>query len=328
MAVATKNTPQTATRKPLDRLAVGSLAGALFVLGGLGIAFYGLNAVWTTAVTPWLATAINPLADAALFLVASVAALGALIVLGTRLVGPNPPAGLRAGIATTVAGILAIGLVTLGVGHLLARAVNVPPSIGQGITLGVGAALAIFGVRSLFRPNTQKFLVQLEEQGWFHAAAYKRSQGLRVRRATILGVLAIVGCGIYVLVTGSGFGSAESPHWAVTLPFTGRSVVLLRDVRFTMPIVLTAAALWFAWRLVNFPAFADFLIATEAEMNKVSWTTPRRLFQDTIVVLTTVILVTVFIFAVDLFWGWALSRVGVLYVPTDAAKTQQKKIDW
>ena len=51
--------------------------------------------------------------------------------------------------------------------------------------------------------------------------------------------------------------------------------------------------LWRAWRgMVNFPAFADFLIATEAEMNKVSWTTRKRLVQDTIVVLTTVVLMT------------------------------------
>ena len=32
----------------------------------------------------------------------------------------------------------------------------------------------------------------------------------------------------------------------------------------------------------------DFLIATEAEMNKVSWTTRKRLVKDTIVVLVTV----------------------------------------
>ncbi len=34
-------------------------------------------------------------------------------------------------------------------------------------------------------------------------------------------------------------------------------------------------ALWLAWRVVNVPSFADFLIATEAELNKVSWTTRR-----------------------------------------------------
>ncbi len=34
--------------------------------------------------------------------------------------------------------------------------------------------------------------------------------------------------------------------------------------------------LWLCFRLVNMPRFADFLIAVEAEMNKVSWPTRPR----------------------------------------------------
>ena len=71
-----------------------------------------------------------------------------------------------------------------------------------------------------------------------------------------------------------------------------------------------------AWRIVNCPAFADFLIATEAELNKVSWTTRKRLIQDTIVVLMTVFLLTVFLFVVDVAWGKVLSNwpIGVLQI--------------
>ena len=68
-------------------------------------------------------------------------------------------------------------------------------------------------------------------------------------------------------------------------------------------------------------------IATEAEMNKVSWPARRRLVQDTIVVLTTVFLFTVFIFLVDVLWGWGLSKVGVLQVPEHQERTTQQ-IDW
>ncbi len=78
-------------------------------------------------------------------------------------------------------------------------------------------------------------------------------------------------------------------------------MTLLPSVQFTVPLLLLAAALWLAWRVVNLPAFADFLIATEAEMNKVSWTTQRRLFQDTIVVLVTVVLMAVYLFR----WTWS-----------------------
>ena len=62
-------------------------------------------------------------------------------------------------------------------------------------------------------------------------------------------------------------------------------VTYLPDLQFTVPLILIAATLWFAWRAVNYPTFGDFLIATEAEINKVSWTR-EALIRDTIVVLT------------------------------------------
>ena len=46
-----------------------------------------------------------------------------------------------------------------------------------------------------------------------------------------------------------------------------------------------AVAGWICYRLVNFPGFADFLIAVEAEMNKVSWPTRTELFRASMVVL-------------------------------------------
>ena len=36
-----------------------------------------------------------------------------------------------------------------------------------------------------------------------------------------------------------------------------------------MPRLLLVFGVWVSYRLVNVPAFADFLIAVEAEMNKV-----------------------------------------------------------
>ena len=40
--------------------------------------------------------------------------------------------------------------------------------------------------------------------------------------------------------------------------------------------LLLLLGLWIGYRLVNMPQFADFLIAVEAEMNKVSWPSARR----------------------------------------------------
>ena len=59
---------------------------------------------------------------------------------------------------------------------------------------------------------------------------------------------------------------------------------------------------WFIFRIVQFPPFAEFLIATEAEMNKVSWTSKDDLYRATIVVLATVLLMAVFLFGVDWLW--------------------------
>jgi preprotein translocase SecE subunit len=82
-----------------------------------------------------------------------------------------------------------------------------------------------------------------------------------------------------------------------------RRVILLPAVQYTVPLLLLAASIWLAWRVVNLPVFADFLIATEAELNKVSWTTRKRLMQDTVVVLVTVILLAGFLFTTDLVWS-------------------------
>jgi len=75
-----------------------------------------------------------------------------------------------------------------------------------------------------------------------------------------------------------------------------------------LALLLIAVGMWGAWRAVNYPGFADFLIATEAEMNKVSWSTRKRLVQDTIVVLVTVLLFTLFLLVIDQLWGWILTR--------------------
>lgn len=99
-----------------------------------------------------------------------------------------------------------------------------------------------------------------------------------------------------------------------------KSFVLLPGVQFSGPILLTILALWVSWKVVNIPVFADFLIATEAEMNKVSWTTNKKLFHDTIVVLTTLVLMSVFLFAMDQFWRIFLTKAGVLRFGQDSVQ--------
>ena len=108
-------------------------------------------------------------------------------------------------------------------------------------------------------------------------------------------------------------------------PPPGRSrttpLTLLPALHYTLPLLLLALSLWGAWRVVNFPPFADFLIATEAELNKVSWTTRPRLIQDTIVVLVTVFLMAMFLFldgpdVAPRAESW--KPIGVLQIPDES----------
>jgi preprotein translocase SecE subunit len=164
---------------------------------------------------------------------------------------------------------------------------------------------------------------------------------VRVRRGTIVGILAVGACGIYTMVTHGFFGRERMGEagvmlgndWIWDVPYThhDKFIPLMFKVHLLLPVVLSALMFWVAWRVVNIPAFADFLIATEAEMNKVSWTNRRRLFQDTIVVLVTVFLFTAFLFIVDVVWIKVLSAPGiqVLLVDTKAEQQkQQEKAQW
>jgi preprotein translocase SecE subunit len=206
----------------------------------------------------------------------------------------------------------------------------------------IGLALLAGSVILFFQPRFLDWLVHAEAQGWFHAVPYKPNQGLRVRRATVIGAVVLVIFGIIALInhgtlrTGSGWliakpfandvWQAATDPWVVTAPFGTTKYIFLYHISLVLPVLIFFASLWFAWRLVNWPTFADFLIATEAEMNKVSWTTRKRLYQDTIVVLSTVLLLTVFLFLIDILWIKILTSpiVDVLKHDPQAARTKSQ----
>jgi preprotein translocase SecE subunit len=559
MAVAVKNR-ETTSASVFDRLPVAIVAGVVHVLVGLAVLFPGANFVWWEVVgrslnftrydTVWWLPLVG----------IDVALAAGLIVAGKRFLDAHPIKGLRAGIALGVAGVFLIALLTVWVGGQLADALFRGPQTILGLDARVfgGAMTAAFGIavlvltgRYFLSEKGEKTLAALEEQGWFSGAAYKRAQGLRVRRGTILGALVLAFCGIWVLHQGLMKQGGEAA-WQVGVPFTGevvigwdnvgdnpvlrdggdfkgqhieglakrqeqrseawrerrqqalatlrqigrlptdvrdrlrdfakqdpevasllaprppgaeeaplspqeekqaadavtvlrepepgavlpvdrfllrdlnkwfqdsyvkitdpgsdpydtiepktgkdfkpgavvplrdpprpdqvidyregdlllpferqkqlreekhdklvqekdrrtdpelvvapkedqvtpagtepvqyRELVLLPHVAYTLPVILAALALWLAWRCVNVPGFADFLIATEAELNKVSWTTRRRLWQDTVVVLVTVFLLAFFLLVADVLWSKVLTGIGVLQPPPPPTEKMQ-----
>lgn len=555
MAVAVKQNREATSARTLGRLQFDIVAGVVYVLLGLALVFPLTDLVW------WWLLGLPRESPAAWlgFLAVETALAAGLVVVGKRWLDARPIPGLRAGIALGAAGVLLLLLVTDWIGGQLADAFFAhdrwPRELGVGLTLAFGVAVLILGGRYFLSDKAVKGLVAVEEQGWFSSTSYKRSQGLRVRRGTILGVLVLVGCGIWVLHLNLMKQGGEAA-WQVGIPFTGdvpvtwqsagddpvlredldraqqpltraweqrrqdaldvlrkaaplapevrdrlreltkdkaapdvqklldehrldnaegkeagaeqrqaiddalavlrepepgpvlfvsrfwlrdrnkwfkenyvkvtepkgtdpfdnidpktgdnfkvgavvpraeppspdqvtdyhpgdllvpfdtqqklrqekhdqlvetknRRVdpelvvppssenvaaaqtepvvydvppgplspnrVLLPHVAYTLPVLLLALGLWFAWRVVNVPAFADFLIATEAELNKVSWTTRRRLVQDTIVVLSTVFLMALFLLIADVVWSRVLTGIGVLQPPPKSTDVVQEQ---
>lgn len=329
MAVAVKNSPQAVAERPFNRLAVDSVLGVFYLLGSLALVLYGVPAFWDGVVTPALSGVLKTPVLVAFQLLAMTAAALGLCALGARLVGETPVPGLRAGIFFGSVAVLAVLAFTSGFGTLLERWLPGNTPLGATLTSAVALGLCVALALVMARPASERWLVEVEHQGWFTAAPYKRGQGLRVRRGTILGILVLAGCGIYTLMQHNTLASGPQ-NWQLPIPFAaGRSLVLLPDVALTLPLLLSAASLWLAYRVVHLPVFADFLIATEAELNKVSWTTRKRLVQDTIVVMVTVVLLTAFLFVVDQAWAFALTKVGVIQLgPASAQQAGPREQPW
>jgi preprotein translocase subunit SecE len=127
-----------------------------------------------------------------------------------------------------------------------------------------------------------------------HTDLYKPTQGWYARVWTAAGLGVLLAAGVYRLYQ------------------TQLHEVYSKLVAFGASSALTVAFAWLVFRLVQFPPFVDFLIATEAEMNKVSWTSREELKRATIVVLVSVLLMAVYLFGVDFVWSWLLQKLGIL----------------
>ena len=96
-----------------------------------------------------------------------------------------------------------------------------------------------------------------------------------------------------------------------------------------LPGVLLVSGLWIAYRVVNVPGFADFLIAVEAEMNKVSWPSRAELFRASMVVLFTIFFLAAVLAGFDAFWIWFFDILEIFPKgEAPAAATAGLGLDW
>jgi preprotein translocase SecE subunit len=350
MAVAVQPSPET--RKPAQPMGLvgASLIGTVFVLAAAALVLQGVPWLWEKVAQ---SLGIHDLLVRMFVqITAQVAVAIGLIYLASRLHGDRPPTGVRGGIFFMIIVAVTAFFCVKGLADVATQGFTFP-----GLLLMLLLAFILFLVVQFFRTGRfTEWSMALDQGGWFDTHNYKKTQGLRVRRLTILGILLITGSGVMTLIshnwlpenTTVKFPDATEKSnrlgdWVVggtympvlevqknatdaqkeevrlenrSRPRIEGGVTLLPDLKYTIPLILIAASLWFAWRVVNYPTFADFLIATEAEINKVSWTSRRALVRDTIVVLTSLVLITLFLFVVDMFWGWLLSQSWIGVLPT------------
>ena len=116
--------------------------------------------------------------------------------------------------------------------------------------------------------------------------SYKKSQGRYARQITGGALLVLVLIAAYRLT-----------QWPSVKDFLG-----LNGGHWYLGIVAAVIGGFVAYRAVQLPRFADFLIAVEAEMNKVSWPAQGELIKASIVVIFVIFFLAGVLFSFDLIW--------------------------
>jgi len=125
----------------------------------------------------------------------------------------------------------------------------------------------------------------------FRFNIHKSNQGRMVRQFTFfaIAILAAFGC--------------------ITLA-NGPMMAYSKAVQVGVPVAIWALCCWLAFRVVNIPRFADFLVSVESELEKVTWPGRQEVLQATVVVLCTMFFLGLFLFLIDLVWTWVFAFIG------------------
>ena len=128
----------------------------------------------------------------------------------------------------------------------------------------------------------------------FQPGLYKRSQGRFTRQATFVTLLIAIALGAWRLMD-------------FLITFSEEPLI-----HYGIPGALLIVGFWLSYRAVNITRFADFLIAVEAEMNKVTWPTRTELIRSSLVVIIVIFFMAAILFAYDMVWQFLFKMIGVL----------------
>ena len=121
---------------------------------------------------------------------------------------------------------------------------------------------------------------------------YKRGQGKYTRMVT--------------LVAGVLIGALVAWYVGEQLADT------VEYIRYGVPAAILVGAVLVMFWIVNRAGSADFMIATEGEMKKVSWSSKREIIGGTKVVITTTLILALLLWAVDLGFGFFFRWIRVI----------------
>jgi len=125
---------------------------------------------------------------------------------------------------------------------------------------------------------------------------YKRGQGKNSRLWTAIALLAVVAIGCWRLHIKLSAWTPDNP-WVHTM----------------IPALVCGVFAGVIYWLSNLPTIADFLIAAEGEIKKVSWSSRKEIVNSTLIVITVVAVMATGLGLVDIAFRLFFSEVVKLY---------------
>ncbi len=139
---------------------------------------------------------------------------------------------------------------------------------------------------------------------------YKKGQGYWTRLVTCICAAALLGLICQWVFTHARLwlieGLASPARTADAAQALGRNIAL----GISGGLFLIGA--FFAWKFINAPRGAEFLITTDSEMKRVNWATRKEVVGSTRVVIIFLFFVCMFLFFSDIIFGYFFHLIGVL----------------
>jgi preprotein translocase subunit SecE len=159
------------------------------------------------------------------------------------------------------------------------------------------------------KPNEPKGSLFATAPGGSSLSIYKLGQGYWTRLITGLAAAGLIAMFVYQIFFNVRFYLTE----ALINPDRARPAAASLSFNIAAG---SAAGLFLllgflAWRLMNSPRGAEFLITTDSEMRKVNWATRKELFGSTRVVIIFLFATAIFLFVADIFFGSFFYQIGV-----------------